>query len=63
LEKQQEAAISDIGSKVSMASNKTSGGNIKRHCELCGFKHIADWSQHKKKTHGGVEVPSVKCLP
>jgi len=56
-------APSDIGSKVSMASNKTSGGHVKRHCELCGFKHIADWVKHKKKVHGGIEVSSVKCLP
>jgi len=56
-------AVSDIGSKVSMASNKTDNGHIKRHCELCGFKHIANWFQHKKKVHGGVEVPSIKCLP
>ena len=43
---------SDCGSIISSATNKTSGGNIKRHCELCLFKLFSNWSQHKTKAHG-----------
>ena len=52
---------SDCSSIISSATNKTSGGNIKRHCELCLFKLFSNWSQHKTKAHGGIEVESVKC--
>ena len=44
----------------SVASNRSCGGMIKKHCVLCK-KIIANWSDHKKKVHGGVEVDSVKC--
>ena len=52
---------SDCSSVLSIASNKTSGGNIKRHCKPCEFKIIANWSQHKNNVHGGFDVESVKC--
>ena len=52
---------SDCSSIISSATNKTSGGNIKRHCKPCEFKIIANWSQHKNNVHSGSEVESVKC--
>ena len=51
---------SECGSIVSQASNKTAGGNIKKHCGPCK-KIVVNWSQHKTKAHGGVDVESVKC--
>jgi len=51
---------SDCGSIVSIVSNKTTGGNIKKHCLPCK-RIIANWSQHKNNVHGGVEVEAVKC--
>ena len=51
---------SECGSIVSQASNKTTGGNIKKHCGPCK-KIVVNWSQHKTKAHGGVDVESVKC--
>jgi len=60
LNKQQEA-ISDIGSKVSMASNKTSGGHINKHCEICNKKISGNhWSEHVKvHTKKGIEKSMV----
>ena len=52
---------SDCGSIVSQASNKTAGGNIKKHCKPCALKLIGNWSDHKKNVHGGVYVEAVKC--
>ena len=43
-------------------TNKTSGRHFKRHCKPCDFKQIANWTDHKKKVHGGVEVLFEKCL-
>ena len=43
-------AGSVCGSVISVASNKSANGMIKRHCGPC-----------KKKVHEGVEVESVKC--
>ena len=51
---------SDCGSIVSQASNKTAGGNIKKHCGACK-KIVVNWSKHKTNVHQGVEVESVKC--
>jgi len=48
------------GSVISVASNKSANGMIKRHCRPCK-KIVANWSQHKTKAHGGVDVESVKC--
>ena len=52
---------SECGSIVSIASNKSANGMIKRHCKPCGFKLIGNMSKHKKDVHGGFEVESVKC--
>ena len=53
---------SDCGSIVSsVASNRSCGGMIKRHCKPCGLKLISNMSKHKKDVHGGFEVESVKC--
>lgn len=49
-------------SHLSDNTNKTSAGNIKRHCEPCEFKRIANWTVHKNKKHNGVDVPFEKCL-
>ena len=51
---------SECGSIVSQASNKSANGMIKKHCTPCK-KIVANWSDHKKKVHEGVEVDSVKC--
>jgi len=58
----ESAVLSEVGSNISLISNKTSGGNIKRHCELCGFKLITNWTKHKNDVHAGKEVSYVKCL-
>ena len=50
----------DGKSDISRFTNKTSSGALKRHCEACG-KLVANWSQHKKDAHGGIEVPFIKC--
>ena len=54
-------APSDIGSKVSMASNKTSGGHINKHCEICNKKISGNhWSEHVKvHTKKGIEKSMV----
>ena len=51
---------SGCGSIVSQVSNKTAGGNIKKHCGPCK-KIVVNWSKHKTDVHQGVEVESVKC--
>ena len=48
------------GSVISAVSNKTAGGNIKKHCIPCK-KLVSNWSKHKAHMHGGCEVESVKC--
>ena len=45
----------------SVVSNRSCGGNIKKHCVPCRFKLIGNMSKHKKDLHGGLEVESVKC--
>ena len=48
---------------VSVASSfKSANGMIKRHCEPRGFILAANWSQHKKGKHGGVEVFQLNAL-
>jgi len=44
----------------SVASNKSANGMTKRHCGPC-VKIVANWSDHKKNVHGGVDVESAKC--
>ena len=44
---------SDCGSIVSVASNKTTSGAYKRHCEPCGFILIDNPSRHKSTIHKG----------
>jgi len=54
-------ALGQSVSVISVASNKSANGMIKRHCVPCGFKLSGNMSNHKKDVHGGLEVESVKC--
>jgi hypothetical protein len=44
---------SDCSSVLSIASNKTTSGAYKRHCEPCGFILIDNPSRHKSTIHKG----------
>lgn len=61
-EKDQDGASSvAAGSLISSFTNKTASGAFMRHCEICNFKIVVNWSDHKKKVHNGIDVPFVKC--
>lgn len=60
-DKGYEVASSVALSTISKATNKTSGGNVNKHCKLC-HKKIAgnNWAVHKR-THSEESVPFDKC--